>query len=186
MNNYCRKLNLPSEIETKDFPPKDYEDRVFMIRPPWSKISKNLHKFLDQLNLFVMHSEIFYTPPQQGIYIHVDTNKFSNMTKLNFCICNPFSMMNWFEIKKEYRDKNHLKQTMLTTNYLKYEPNEVETILHSECVAGWYIVNAGIPHNSTNFTNEQRWTLSYVLKDRETHDYLQFDKALEIFKNYIV
>lgn len=185
MNIYCRKIQFPVEIELENFPPKDYENRVFMIRPPWSKINKKLHRELGKLGLYIEHSEIFYSPPQEGIYIHVDTNTFSNMTKLNFCICNPLSVMNWFEIKEEYKNKSP-KETMLSTKYLKYDKHEVKKILHTECIAGWHIVNAGIPHNSTNYTDEPRWTLSYVIKKQMAKEFLEFEEAVEIFKDYII
>lgn len=186
MNRFCTKIQLPFDVNLKDFPPKDYEERVYMIRPPWSTIDKNLISFLSSKKIHVKFYEIFYTPPQKELYIHVDRNVYSNMTKLNYCICDPNSVMNWFEPKENFKSKT-ASQTMLKTNYLKFAPDEVN-LLHTECIAGWYLVNAGVPHNATNFTDSQRWTLSYTLLDLNTSpaDHLEFDRAVEIFKEYLI
>lgn len=186
MNNYCKKIQLPFDVELKNFPPTQYEDRVYMIRPAWSTIDKKLLSFLSSKKLHIKFYEVFYTPPQHDLHIHVDSNEYSNMTKLNFCLSSIDSVMNWFEPKTEFKNKSS-SQTMLKTNYLKFKPEEVD-LLHTQCIAGWYLVNAGIPHNATNFTDEQRWTLSYTLLDLSVNPpvHLEFDKAAEIFKDYIL
>ena len=186
MNKFCRKIQLPFEVNLKNFPPTNYEERVYMIRPPWSTIDKKLISFLSSKNLHVKFYEIFYTPPQQELYIHVDRNVYSNMAKLNFCICDPLSVMNWFTPKEQFK-KKMASQTMLKTDYLRFKSEEVD-LEYTECIAGWYLVNAGIPHNATNFTDKQRWTLSYTLLDlnNDPADHLEFDRALEIFKECLI
>lgn len=189
MNNFCRKIQLPFDVKLKDFPfplPSNWNtDEVRMFKHPITKVDPELLRFLAKHKVWVNFAEIFYTPPFSRCNIHVDTAQISNMTKLNLCICHPNSVMNWYEPLPDFADKKP-SVTELTTAYLKYKKNEVK-LLHSECISGWTIVNAGIPHDGENPTEEVRWTLSHSLMDLSDgkRNHLQFEKAVEIFQEYI-
>jgi len=152
---------------------------------PKENLGMMFRQAIFHLGLNITFSEIFYTPIGGRIPIHIDDDHYSNMTKLNVCISSANSLMTWFEPLPEFRNKSPYR-TPLNTQYLGFKPNEVKPLV-SKCMAGIYLINAGIPHGIDNPEDAtlDRWTMSLTL-GKPPSNKLQFEEAVNIFHDYIV
>jgi len=180
---FCAKLTFPFDISTPGFPLENKESSQHY-KYDYKNIDKQLIQSLEDKNIFVTFAEIFYSPPFTKIPIHLDAPNLTHFTKLNICISEKNSYMNWYKVKPAYENKP-AKLTVLSRPYLEYEPEEVD-LLYSQCINGVYLINAAIPHDSTNFTNQPRWTLSLGLNDSKITDELRFNDAVERLKSVII
>lgn len=177
---YCKKLQFPFEIETPGFPGESITHYSY----DYTQIDSRLLKFLEQVNIYITYAEIFYSPPQTRIPIHQDAPNLKCYTKLNICQSSLKSYMNWYSVKPGY-NKQNTKVHTLHRPYIEYSLDEV-TLEHTECIHGVYLVNAGIPHDSTNFTNIPRYTLSLGLNDSKLTDELDFLEAVDRLKSIVI
>lgn len=178
MNNYCRKVSFPHNFNYGNF----YNVDQRLSNYSTELIDKRLSTLLSNLDITIAHSEVFFTPPYSQLDIHIDVGGVGNLTKLNVCVSSNQSFMNWYEVTSESID-HEAKSTQIGTPYISINRQHTR-LLHTECINGTFIVNAGIPHDSTNHTADNRWTLSMVLWDDINHRHLQFDDALIRLKQY--
>lgn len=185
---YCAKLKFDFAINTPDFPIENFKgNRPTQFNYDIKKIDAQLLKFLYKRGISVIWTEIFYSPPSKGFNIHVDNPKLQHYTKLNICISDDHSYMKWYKVKPEFINKP-TALTEIGTPYAHYEKNEVD-LLHTECINGTYLVNAAIPHESTNDTDKDRWTLSLGLGYKTDSDWsleLPFEEACSRLKSIII
>jgi hypothetical protein len=177
---YCKKIQLPFDIETPGFPGESITHYSY----DYTKIDSRLLNFLEQVNIYITYAEVFYSPPQTRIPIHQDAPNLKCYTKLNICQSSLKSYMNWYSVKSECK-KQDTKVHNLNRPYIEYTPEEV-ILEHTECIHGVYLVNAGVPHDSTNFTNIPRYTLSLGLNDSKITDELSFEQAINRLKSVVV
>lgn len=177
---YCQKLQFPFEIETPGFPGESIAHYSY----DYTKIDSRLLNFLEQINIYITYAEVFYSPPQTRIPIHQDAPNLKCYTKLNICQSSLKSYMNWFDVKPECK-KQDTKVHILDRPYIEYSQEEV-ILKHTECIHGVYLVNAGVPHDSTNFTNIPRYTLSLGLNDSKLTDELSFEEAVNRLISVVV
>lgn len=185
MNNLYRKIGIPFEVNTPDFPISEgtfvHPAKVTMYDYVTESLDSRFLDLLHQLGISIFRSEIFYIPPHDVVPIHVDTSRFSNMVKINFHVGASTCCINWYDPLPEFMNKSPLK-TPLDTEYLVYEPHEVQ-LIESQHVHSVSFMNAGVPHGYVNNSNLPSWILSIALLQGNSN--LQFKEALEIFKNYI-
>lgn len=185
MNNFYRKLNIPFDIITPDFPKQkgtfEYLSEVTMFDYDTHNLDSRFLLFIRNLGIDIFRSEIFYNPPHTQVPIHVDTDRFSNMMKINIHVGGPCCVINWYNPLPEFINKPTMK-TPLDTEYLVYEEKEVE-LVHQENIHHISFMNAGIPHGYINDTDQPSWILSLAMLKDNTN--LQFQDALSIFKDYI-
>jgi hypothetical protein len=124
-------------------------------------IRRELVELLDQHGLYIRFGELFYTPSNRITLIHVDSEPEEymvpdNMAKINYIGGGKGSWMHWYKpiLQKPYEPTGRNK-------FISYQPNEVRSVGSSK-LAGFNIVQTGIPHNITT-TNEARYCVSLTL-----------------------
>jgi hypothetical protein len=186
-NVYCKDIEVDFVLDTTpidNIKKTDYnpnENGQFSI----VDLDSNLVRFLDNLGIEITHSEIFYTPPRLGINIHVDgtTVDVNAICKLNWVFGAKGSFMTWWELKDPDTQLNQ-HRTPIGTPYLLFDQNDCEAVWRQE-IHQPTLVNAGLPHNMHNPTEEARWCVSYALGDKDTKQLLRWDDAVIRFSNYI-
>lgn len=185
MNNLYRKLNLPFDIVTLDFPKEQgtFEHLTDVTMFSYSKklIDPRLLALINDCGMVVYWTEIFYNPPHTIVPVHVDAGQLSSMTKINIHAGHADCTIKWYTPLPEYTNKKP-QLTPLNTEYLMYDEDEVN-VIHSRGIDHVSIMNAGVPHSFENNTNEPSWILSIVLfKDGRN---AQFEEVTELFDIYI-
>ena len=178
MNSYCCEVSFPHDLDYGNFCKVDQRITNY----PIEIIDERLLRLLKDLDITILHSEVFFTPPNSDLDIHIDVGSVGNLTKLNVCISSNQSFMNWYDVISESTN-NEARSTQIGTPYISID-RQCARLIHTQCINGTFIVNAGIPHDSTNYTAENRWTLSMVLWDDINHRHLQFEEALIRLKQY--
>ncbi len=182
MKKYSANIRLPF--------PVNMEEKVRAGRTPTAlmhfpfdaaDLDPQFLALVKERGLGVGHTEVFYTPPFQHLAIHVDTAQLSNLVKLNWCYDAPGSRMQWWKLKGGASMTEH--QTVVGTSYLLAAQRDCVMIESAEILQPTF-VNAGVLHSVLNSTANGRWTLSVVLQ-LDGKD-LQFDQAMQIFKDLLV
>jgi hypothetical protein len=145
LKNNIIVTDLPKIVNNK----KVYRSPIFVK----DHINPEMLDFLAELNIFSNHCELFYSIPNLFSNIHVDI-KHGDFTKLNWVYGGTNSVMNWYRPKSP-----HI--TTVNTSYVKYHRDDVE-LLHSASLGSPSVVQAGVPHNIVNST-EDRYCISLVL-----------------------
>jgi hypothetical protein len=149
-----------------------------------SLLDRNLIKFLKKCQVEISHAEAFYTLPGKKIPIHVDHTQIDNHCKLNFVYGDSGSVMQWWKIN-DLTKPFTVRETPIKTKYLVF--NDAECSLIWEASVGCpSLVNAGQPHSVLNCTDSPRKTLSLVLYDLEKQRLLDWDDAMDRFKNQLL
>ncbi len=177
---YCQRLQFPFEIETPGFPGNTIPYSSY----DHTQLDPRLLSFLKDVNLYVTWAEVFYSPPFTRVPIHIDAPNLKHYTKLNICYSSPFSVMNWYNAKPEF-EKKDFKVHELERPYIEYSLNEVN-LEHTERTDGVYLINASIPHDSTNFAEIPRYTLSLGLNDSKISEELSIEEAVNRLKSVVV
>lgn len=185
-NIYCKDLKLDFEINLDPLRKirDGYKDvHQYMIFPyKREDIDSRLLDLISSVGLYVSHQEVFYTPPNGKLPIHVDQYNFSNMTKLNWVIGAKGSHMVWWKPKPGTPLRYYT--TPIGTQYLLFEEEEVDEVYRGEIGLGTFI-NAGVPHSIDNPTDEGRWTLSHCLSFNGTRRMIEWQDAMKLFAKYL-
>lgn len=159
-----------------------------------SQLDPNLISWLAEKGISVPVWDIFCQPPQFSMHIHIDQHDvFDNATKLNFAYSDAktgTNAMRWYSASEE--DSTVKKNA--GGWYRSWSPENVD-LIHSHNIGTPSLVNAGKPHNVVNLTDKPRICISLILvktvdvpenlDDASFVKYLQWDEAVEIFKEYI-
>lgn len=175
-NPYCvhTDINLPilrEGIEKPSF------DSFTHVKIDSKDINTDLLELVDSKDLYVHLLELFYYPPNLigPSSIHIDDVP-GDHGKLNWVYGGKNSLMFWYKSKIS---KQPVK-SLIDTYHIEFSQTEVE-LVYASPVKTPSIVQAGIPHNITNFGHE-RWCYSLVLFDNKTNDQTTFDRLCEAFK----
>ena len=188
LTNRChRYLNLPFVIE-----PLSYFDEVGnQLRHDYIYDVTNYTDFDAWLNIFgcnLFMGEVFYTPPYGKIPIHTDHSSYTNHVKINMSWGPEEGVTQWWKsdiIRRESTYNNGGKDIGEVNNIQHIWSNEDNCELLYEANTNLpSLVNVGILHGTNNPTPEGRWTLSFIPQKDE--QYIHWDDALEIFKDYLV
>jgi len=131
---------------------------------------------------------IFYSKP--GFYTdicHVDRyltekelsdKEWPSLAKLNFVAGDKNTLTMWYEVPQEKRKASIKKITSTAQQYLMYSLKDCITI--KTCSpSGWAIFDAGVPHTVSNPTDNPKWTISFIIRDLITGDWLTYDDCKE-------
>lgn len=180
-NKFYFKVNLPFEVSLSSLHSitNNLEDRSEYSGPievPRKLVDKNLIKFLLDKNIEIIHTCVFYTPPNYKKVIHVDESKFDDHCKINF-VFGPSGYMRWWEPK----DANLIekKYTKIGTDYLYIEEDNCNLVYEVK-PEGSCIVNVGFFHSVENDGDQERWCLSHVLYSNTKKKLLTISDAKEI------
>lgn len=182
MNKYHRYLKLPFEVN----PPKMFEEHGPIIQHHYINDYQcsDMDDFFKTFGLTCHLKECFYTPPNSKIPIHTDHASYTDHTKINITWGPEEGVIQWWksDIVREYqfvggeytKEKHHNLWANEEDCELLYEANTNRPSL----------VNVGVLHGTNNPTNFGRWTVCFVPATPE-REYLNWYRALEIFKDYI-
>ena len=210
INNLHRFIKLPFIVErphqfdTIQLP--NLPNRGLAIKVKEDLIDKRIINWLETYNII---PSLFYeasnTIPGGAVEIHSDIDISSNMTKFIIAWGPTNSGIRWWKTKKNavpkfttYWEKglefaklvngeyvSELDSTgkhIVTDSYLGYQPEQCE-LIYEKVLTYPSLINAGQLHSTYNYGNVDRWTISLTLLKNGNH--LQFDEALEIFKDVL-
>lgn len=189
VNRYCKDIAIGFEASTVmlDSVRSSYTvlDRSSIFKGNANDIDGRIMEFLHPLGLDVIHVEIFYTCPGRFTSIHVDGPEIDDHCKINWVYGAPGSRMIWYEDAPGSPGPRKMT-TRIGSSYLAYDTNHCVPVHHAE-VGRPSLVNAGIPHNVHNTTDDQRWCVSLVLGYAGTErKFVKWDDAAVIFRDFFV
>ena len=141
-----------------------------------------LQNFLLPLDVKIIHSELFYTPPGYTLRAHIDTVN-DDHCKLNFVYGGTDSLMQWWRLK----DSTLVLESKFNSTGTPYIPVNIDDcdLVWSAKIGTPSLVNVGQPHSVINHSNSPRWCFSHVLADVKKKWVLQWDDAVDIFKTFV-
>lgn len=151
-----------------------------------AELDHQLTVLLENLNLKVEFAQIFYTPPGMETAIHIDggsAENTANRTKLNWVYGAKNSTMEWWHPETNIMD-NTYTLSPAGTPYLMFDKNKCRRVWKAH-ITNPSLVNAIIPHNVNNSTNEGRWCLSIGLVTMDKNIRISWQDALVYFSDYI-
>ena len=192
---YHRYIKLPvSHKKPMCFDTQPTEPTVIFVNKKY--IDYSVVKCIESFGAIVSNvTEGIYTPPNhKKLHIHNDTNTITNATKINFTWGPSNSVTRWWKVK----DKMSLKIDILQSvdpdivgsfdaqknhSELYCEDENLCNLVCERVIDRPSLINVGQLHSTYNpHATEGRWTLCFfLLKSDYTH--LQFDEAVEIFKD---
>jgi hypothetical protein len=153
---YCFDIDLDIPVLKPDInlaSIKDYHNKFTVTE----FVNSELVKFFKQRNLVLLpYIEIFSSVPNYVAPIHVDVGH-GDFAKMNWVFGGKDSTMNWYEPITLDRP---IETTLGNREYIYYAENEVKH-LHSQTLGRPSVVQVGLPHNSTNYS-EHRYCVSLV------------------------
>lgn len=181
IQNYHRYLNLPFDVEK----PNKFEDgkknkQLFFDN---TIISNYVIEWLDSLGLKSIHTEAFYTAPNDKIFIHCDTPEIDNHVKINFTWGSELSTTRWWRLKE---GSEYQKSNVEDGGGILLAQEKDCDLLYEQVINKPSLINAGVLHSTYNPTNEGRWTLSLVIAEKEKQELLHWNDALVFLKDYII
>ena len=182
INTYHKYLNLPFNIDPlSDFTQQGDKALHYYINDSSFTFMK---EWLNNLELKLFLTEVFYTPPFGKIPIHTDHASYTNHAKINITWGPDEGVTQWWKSDKVI--KKYLKgigeSTTETHRNLWAEEKDCE-LLYEANTNRPSLVNVGVLHGTNNPTSQGRWTLCFVPK--KDGEYIHWDSALKIFKNYL-
>ena len=184
INKYCIDLNVECfpDILTVLKAAQDQHKKYLNVFKHYENTGPYPHfsGFLNQYNVGIFSSEIFYSPPGYcALPIHTDSGDVEkNHCRFNWVFGGKGSKMYWWKPKEHFNTVPIL--TDAGTLYITYKEEQCDLLWEAE-VGCPSLVNVGVAHSARNPTNEGRWNMSYMLTDLETNEILQWDKAEKIF-----
>jgi hypothetical protein len=155
VNIYCKKLQIDIDLSPLEDIRVSHTTNTMMIFE-YPSVDENLKSFLKPLDMFVSRAEVFHTPANGKLPIHVDMDRYSNICKLNWVVGG--GEMVWWKVKEDIPLRYH--KTPIGTKYLLFEEDECEPI-YREKIGLPSLVNVGVPHSINNDTDESRWCVSH-------------------------
>jgi hypothetical protein len=191
-NQYCLELDLGfqlsdnavSQIVFSDIPESGV--KVNFIQK--TLLDQKLLDLLNQHDIDVCSTQVFYILPGKKIPIHIDApddrNNLDNQCKLNFVYSKKGSVMQWWKVKNPGKPLI-VAELFPDEKYIPFLTEDCEMVWEEQ-IGFPSLVNVGQPHSIDNCTNEPRLTLSLLLRDLKKSQPLQWNDAVEIFKNFVV
>jgi hypothetical protein len=175
-NRYHHSLQLPVA-----FVPKNLNISIpSHVRYAISDVNKDLVDFLASLGVVVTGAEVFSRPAGAISGIHLDGDKLTNDTKINYVYGH--GTMNWHRLKpgKELMRR----MTVNNTPYLMSNASDTEKVWSAKIEETGSLVNVGGLHDVTDITTP-RICYCLMLGDMANNNArLQWDRAVELFKGY--
>jgi len=185
--NYHRYLNLPFTVDKPEsFVDMENSDYIILENDIVPQIFVD---WLNERNLYPIHTGAFYTAPEQKIQIHCDTIELGNHVNINFTWGSEESTTRWWKLK----EGKEFEIVHISDDDVEVEEDGMLTAKEEDCdlifekvINRPSLINAGVLHSTHNPTEVSRWTLSVVIghKDRP-NKLLQWKDAYEILKDVI-
>lgn len=188
MNNYCRHLsnidewilknkNYFSELQLKN------NEGISQWLIPQEALSEKFITWYESLGLDIWYRELFYTPPNGNIFLHSDEIYPNKCCKLNWVYDQGNTTMEWYE-PKEGVELEWQENKFVGGSYYSCLDEECDFV-HSDIVKTPSLVNVSALHLVKNNSNFPRWCVSIAFIEKNAEKRLQWDRALEIFKDHL-
>ena len=185
MNPYCIDLDLGIEYILKD---KNYFDHLDVDELPAAHFYLPVEDLVDEFiewvdrhNLKIRYSEIFYSAPDSGIFLHCDEVDPADSCKINWIYDQGETYMNWYmphpgiELTKQDNSIGGL--------YWDCDRDQCE-LVHSARVGKPSLINVSVLHDIKNPTKHPRWAVSIVLQEKTEAKRLTWHTAIKLFEPY--
>jgi hypothetical protein len=200
-NLYHRYLKLPFEYPKPER--FNHPSDTYAVLMDQKQIFGPFNDWVESFGLTISNVlEGFYTKPNgSDVPLHADPSWIPgtyDICKLNFTWGPPDSTTRWYKIKDESKYiKHYIGKSTINEKF--YEENiDPDLDINYSIVAKWEdvdlvyeavidrpsLINVGQLHTTWNPSlTEHRWTMCFVLL--ENNETITFQRALEIFKDYI-
>jgi len=202
-NIYHRYLNLPFEVTKHPHCDTNPDTMQHYDINPWR--CKNIESWLNSLELYTCHSEVFFTPAGGGeLPVHADDTTLDNRAKINLTYGPEGGRTRWWESSKtqQISGVDEAKEMFGVEGSIDERFSEREhhnlvakkedcTLVHEASTNHISLVNVGQLHSTYNpDPTEGRWTLCFVpasdkIQAMHGRRHLTFEEALEVFAPYI-
>lgn len=188
MNTYCNYLNFSVPIFNDTFngrvDPADKSQNCHWTLPK-DIMNQQFIDLLFGLDIYIYLVEVFYKYPKDDNDkgIHTD-HLMGDYVKINCVFGGKNSRMQWWKTKPNALDTKELAETIIKTNWIGFDINEVDPVYDCE-LSYPSLVQVGIPHNIHNPT-EERWCVSIVLMDTKTKERIKMADAYNRFRDYLI
>jgi len=179
---YHRYLNLPFEVDKPLIFKKDL-DKIQHIELKEKFVPVKVREWLKSLGLKSMHTEAFFTAPNDKIFIHCDSPKFDDHVKINFTWGDENSYTRWWSVKDEKFLKNG--GTEYGADILVADEHHCN-MTYQQVINKPSLLNVGRLHSTYNPTDEGRWTLCIIPSFIDKEEFIHWDIAIELLKEVIV
>jgi hypothetical protein len=180
---HYKKLNLPVELIPYDYGVVDLPDRFVEIKMELDHINKEVHDFLDSIDVEIVMPRYFHSGPPHVYNLHVDVPTRPNQyTRLNWIFGGDGSQMIWYKLqpgKTPAMVKNSLGEDLPTFN--------VDDCIEIERahIIGPNLVNVGTIHNLMGGIQE-RHCYSFFLRDKKNkNDRMEWNQAIGRFRPFL-
>ena len=160
----AKHINLPFKqslqpLTQREFNPQEFGH--FDVDP--DQLNQDIIQLIEDRGLCFSHWELFYTPPNRHLRVHIDGPAPSNTVKLNWTLGGAGSRMMWWKLKPGRELTRAI--TIIGTSYLHVDQASC-SLLKTIVIGHPTMVNVGVPHSVIN-RSEPRWCLSGVLGKTE-------------------
>ena len=185
-SNYCVDISIPVLHPLKDpsiLNQTGHKPEIWFADP--SNVSNEFTSWLSANDLVLTFPPlIFYTPKRRECGFHIDGSDIIDRVTMNWIVQGTGSEMHWYTLAPGSIITEGVK-TQAGTPYTRYKEEDV-VHLHSQPVLWPSIVQVGIPHKITNYTDEPRWCISCDIGKKENPEAgLTMVEALEVFKSWM-
>jgi len=145
------------------------------------EVSNEVHNWLDTVGLEFVKGSIFFLPPFSVVKPHIDTPEPNNIVRINWVYSNCNNSMEWSELTEGSEYKIDIAKT--GRQYVSVDPDKCFKVFESKMDKP-SLVNVGKLHGSHNGHTES-WYFGIMVKEKGKNNLLEWDRALEILKDYI-
>ena len=149
-------------------------------------LPSDLNHFMLSRGIQLSYMAIFYSPPKFFSHeCHVDhsttmsapariNGKWGSRCKLNFIVGAPEVENVWYEPKHLSDGELESSITDLGQLYYRLPISTCNEVFRSR-LSDWNLFEAGQPHSTFNLSNKGRWCYTFVLRDRDTDEWMSYD-----------
>jgi hypothetical protein len=187
-NIYCNHLNLGFELNLDYVKNLQHihENRSTVLhhQVPQEYYDPQLVDLLDSVNMYIWVAEVFYTPPNSTLGLHIDGPEVFSFGKLNWVVGAIDSTMAWYQLKDpEYPIITG--KTNFGITYGKVEIDQCELVWKDQ-IGCPSLVEAGQFHMIDNHNSMGRWCLSHAMGDKDTCGLVPWAEANAKLSKYII
>jgi len=183
---YCVDLNIGIDYILNDpdyfskLPVTDEAPAQFVI--PKDAISPEFYNWLNDNNLEIEHSELFYCPPNGNIFMHLDEIDPPDACKINWVYDQGETWMRWFKLKEN--KELQLMKSPIGTDYWACDRQDC-TLDHQHRISKPTIINASEIHDVINPSDHRRFCVSIVVRVIGENRRMGYSRLKELLKDYI-
>jgi hypothetical protein len=185
---YCVDLDIgmPWILKDPDYLNKLSVDKVnpnhFYL--PITDLKDEFLSWLDQLNLKIHYSEIFYCPANGNIFKHSDCIDPLDSCKVNWVYDQGETYMRWFTLTSDAELK--LRNNFIGGHYYSCDRDDQYFLDYQHRIQKPTLVNAAVPHDVINYSDFDRWAISLVFIKKDDDKRIGYSELIKILSPYLI